>query len=111
MPRADDFDNWVLEQLQGLPGISARAMFGGRGLYAGDLFFGILYDGCLYFHTDDRTRPGYIAAGSEPFQPNPKQRLKNYYEVPAEVLENTEQLTAWATAAILTRKGDTQRSA
>lgn len=105
MPRSDDFDLWVLDQLAQLPGITSRAMFGGRGLYAGGLFFGILYKGCLYFHTDERTRPAYVAAGSGPFRPNSRQQLKNYYEVPGEVLENPGQLAAWATAAILTRKG------
>lgn len=109
--RYDDFDGWVLEQLQELQGITAREMFGGRGLYVGNLFFGILHGGRLYFHTDDRTRPGYVAAGSEPFQPGPKQRLGNYYEVPAEVLDDAKQLTSWAMAAILTRKGNTQHSA
>ena len=105
MPRSDDFDAWVLDQLH-IPEITARPMFGGRGLYVGELFFGILYDGRLYLHTDDRTRPGYVDAGSQPFQPNARQRLKRYYEVPAEVLEDAEQLTAWAVAAILTRKGE-----
>lgn len=109
MPRSDDFDAWVLDQLKRLPDISARPMFGGRGLYVGDLFFGILHDGRLYFHTDERTRPGYVDAGSQAFQPNPRQRLERYYEVPAEVLEDAERLTTWAVAAILTRKGDDGR--
>ena len=108
--RYDDFDRWVLDGLQELKGITARKMFGGRGLYVGDLFFGILYGGRLYFHTDERTRPGYVAAGSEPFRPGPAQRLGDYYEVPGEVLEDVEQLRGWAMAAILTRKGSPSRA-
>ena len=36
----------------------------------------------------------------KPFRPSKKQTLKNYYEVPAFVLEDHEDLTDWATKAI-----------
>jgi DNA transformation protein len=35
----------------------------------------------------------------EPFSPSAKQTLKNYYEVPAEILEDEEQLAEWARKA------------
>jgi DNA transformation protein len=35
----------------------------------------------------------------KPFHPNAKQTLKNYYEVPVDVLEDGEQLTTWAARA------------
>jgi len=33
----DSFKDFVLDQLGGLPGLRARRMFGGTGLYAGDV--------------------------------------------------------------------------
>ena len=36
----------------------------------------------------------------KPFRPSAKQTLKSYYEVPADVLENSDQLAAWAQEAI-----------
>ena len=36
----------------------------------------------------------------KPFQPNSKQTLKNYYEVPAEILEDEDQLADWARKAV-----------
>lgn len=75
-------------------------MFGGHGLYARDVFFGIVHQGRLYFKTDDASRPDYEECGMEPFQPNDRQTLTRYYEVPADVLENDEQLVAWARAAL-----------
>jgi DNA transformation protein len=36
----------------------------------------------------------------KPFRPNPKQTLKNYYEVPVNIMENIDQLTIWAKQAI-----------
>ncbi|MFI5305011.1 MAG: TfoX/Sxy family protein, partial [Nitrospiria bacterium] len=44
----------------------------------------------LYFKTDSTTVTLYIKNGMEPFQPNPKQTLKSYYEVPAEIIEDAD---------------------
>jgi DNA transformation protein len=100
----DSFTEYVLEQLSDLDGVSARRMFGGHGVYRGDAFFGIVMKGRLWFRVDDETRPRYEAAGSEPFQPNEKQRLKNYLEVPADVVENRDRLVDWARDAAEARR-------
>jgi len=86
--------------LDGLSSVASRSMFGGYGLYQGPAFFGILSKGRLYFKTDRNTQAGYEERGMKPFQPNAKQTLKNYYEVPAEILEDPDQLCDWAQNAI-----------
>ena len=96
---------FVRDQLRSLGAIEARAMFGGYGLYAGDAFFGIVYRNRLYFKTDLLTAADYIDQGMAPFQPNRQQTLKNYYEVPADVLEDPEQLARWARAALKVARG------
>ena len=93
------FRDFVVDQLGGVPQLRCRAMFGCSGLYARGQFFGIIHDGRLYFRTTDTTRPVYVAHGMEPFHYNGKQTLWSYYEVPADVLEDAERLTAWAEAA------------
>jgi DNA transformation protein and related proteins len=98
--RDDSFRDFILDQLAGLDGVRCRSMFGGYGLYQGETFFGILHQDRLYFKTDDSTRPEYQRRGMQPFQPNDRQTLKSYYEVPAEVVENREELAAWARKAI-----------
>lgn len=35
----------------------------------------------------------------KPFAPNAKQTLKNYYEVPVDIVESAEHLVEWAMAA------------
>jgi DNA transformation protein len=95
----DSFKAFVLDQLADLTGLACRSMFGGYGLYRGERFFGILYDGRLYFKTDDASRPKYVAWGMKPFQPGPGQVLKNYYEVPPDELENPERLVELAEEA------------
>jgi len=95
----DGFKDFVLDQLNKLPGVTCRAMFGGYGLYQRETFFGIIHKGRLYFKTDQMTAPRYRDRGMKPFTPTPTQRLKNYYEVPVEVLEVPDDLIAWAAQA------------
>lgn len=78
-------------------------MFGGYGLYQRETFFGIIHKGRLYFKTTDETRSQYLANGMKPFRPNLKQTLKNYFEVPVDIMENTDQLTTWAKRAIFSQ--------
>jgi len=91
----------VLDQLEGLEGVTCRAMFGGHGLYCGDDFFGILHKERLYFRVTPATRQEYERRGMEPFRPNSDQTLQRYYEVPADVLENRSRLIHWARQALL----------
>ena len=98
-PKNDSFKDFVLDQLDGLRGVTCRAMFGGYGLYRGEVFFGIIHKGRLYFKTDDAGRETYRARGMKPFRPSAKQTLKTYYEVPVEIVEDTDQLIAWARQA------------
>ncbi|HEX6928346.1 MAG TPA: TfoX/Sxy family protein [Gammaproteobacteria bacterium] len=93
------FRDFVLEQLTGMHGLACRAMFGGHGLYADEVFFGIIHRGALYFRTDEQSRPEYERRGMRPFMPGPRQSLKAYYEVPAEILEDPESLIEWARRA------------
>ena len=102
MAISKQFVDYVLEQLQGLGRLTSRRMFSGVGLYNGGLFFGLLYNERLYFKTDDATRPTYQARGSEGFcPPRPKAAsLKTtYYTVPADVLEDADELVKWARQA------------
>jgi DNA transformation protein len=97
----DSFKTYILEQLRDLGNVTCRAMFGGYGLYHAGTFFGILTrDGQLYFKTSPASRAHYIKHGMGPFQPNAKQTLKNYYEVPAEIIEDAEKLVEWARQAV-----------
>jgi DNA transformation protein len=101
MAISKQFVEYVIEQLQGLERLTSRRMFSGVGLYSDGLFFGLLYHERLYFKTDDTTRPEYEARGSEGFRPRPNlARIKmRYYTVPADVLEDAEELVKWARQA------------
>ena len=88
-------------------------MFGGVGLYAGDLFFAIVYDDIVYFKVDDVNREDYVRAGSKPFKPYENRAMTmQYYEVPTSVLEDADELCNWARPAIAaaSRKPKIKRS-
>ncbi|MBI5437846.1 MAG: TfoX/Sxy family protein [Nitrosomonadales bacterium] len=96
---ADSFRDFVLEQLASLDGLRCRKMFGGHGLYSGEQFFAILHGGRLYFKTHPDTLPDYLGRHCAVFAPSEKQVLKNYREVPVDILEDAQQLAAWARKA------------
>ena len=98
------FKDFVLDQLQGLDDIEARRMFGGFGLYQEETFFAIVHKGRLYFKIDDVTVGEYRKRNMKPFRPNPRQTLKSYYQVPAEILEDDDRLCDWAKKAVFCQK-------
>ena len=95
----DSFRDFVLEQLSALDTLRCKRMFGGHGLYSGEIFFGIVFDGRLYFKTNPDTLPDYLAFHAAVFAPSEKQILKNYREVPVDILEDANTLTTWARKA------------
>lgn len=95
----DSFRDFVLEQLAPLERLRCKRMFGGHGLYCGEAFFGIVYDGRLFFKTHPDTLGEYMEYHAAVFAPNEKQTLKNYREVPADILEDSERLRLWARRA------------
>lgn len=68
MPVTPGFAAFVVEQLDGCKPIVTKRMFGGVGIYSGDVFFAIIDDDILYMKVDDSTRPDFVRAGCGPFR-------------------------------------------
>src|SRR5580765_3693854 len=102
MPVSDSFRTFVLDQLgRAVPRIRARSMFGGVGIYSGELFFALLANDTLYLKVDDSNRPDFEARGMGPFLPFGDERDKmQYYEVPADLLDDPDALRPWAEKSI-----------
>lgn len=102
MALSASFRAFVLEQLGRVePGVRARSMFGGVGIYAGDLFFALIADDTLYFKVDDSNRPDFEARGLGPFRPYGEGgEVMQYYEVPADLLEDAQALRPWIEKAV-----------
>ena len=95
-----DYLAYVVDQLAGFSSLTSRRMFGGVGLYADGVFFGLIDDDTLYFKVGDANRADYTARGCKAFQPTPGEISMSYFEVPADVLEDADALRAWATTAV-----------
>ena len=106
-----EYRDYVLEQLSCLGRVRGRSMFGGVGIYLEGIFFALIAGDVLYFKVDDATRGPYVAAGMAAFKPYPNRPVTmSYYEVPAEVLEDADQLRMWGRrAAEVARRTRTAR--
>lgn len=109
--RDTSFRDFVLDQLEGLPALDARAMFGGHGLYLDGEFFGMIWKGRLWFRTDEASREEYRALGAEPIPIGDDFGGNVYWSVPEDVLEDAPRLAAWARASAATPRPVEQRRA
>ena len=102
MTVSSDYLAYVLEQLAQLGPVSSRRMFGAAGLYCGDAFFGLIAADVLYLRVDDSNRADYSARGAAQFRPyaDRPQLSMNYYETPADVLEDAARLVEWARRSV-----------
>ncbi|HEY1014183.1 MAG TPA: TfoX/Sxy family protein [Herpetosiphonaceae bacterium] len=100
MAVSDSYRDYIVELLEPLAAISTRRMFGGLGVYANGLFVALASDDVLYFKVDDGNRPDFEAAGMAPFRPFGEDRPMQYYEVPADVMEDQELLGEWLDKSI-----------
>lgn len=90
------FREYVLAQLDELGEVTARAMFGGVGLYRRGVFFGIIAGGTLYFRVGEANRRDFDRYQAQPFRPYPDRASAKYFAVPVEILEHAQDLAAWA---------------
>jgi len=93
---------YVIGQLAGLGRVRSKRMFGGVGLYEGELFFGLVFSDALYLKANDGTRGDFVSRGMGPFRPFPDKPdyAMGYYQVPAETIEDAEELIVWARKAV-----------
>lgn len=102
MPNSRDFIGHVLELLQPSRS-SARAMFGGHGIYVDGLIVGLVVDDTLYLKTDDESRARFLALDLPPFTYRKKTgavEVTSYYRPPDEALESPDAMREWVRLAM-----------
>ena len=83
--------------------VSIRRMFSGFGISADGTNFALALRSGLYFRADEQTIPQFEAEGSAPFQYQTRARtvtVNSYWELPARLFDDSEELSAWARAAL-----------
>ena len=83
--------------------IRVRRMFGGGGLYCGELIFGIVAGGEIYLKADEVSRPAFEAAGSRPFtysRAGKKPVAMSYWRLPDSAVDDPTEACRWARMAL-----------
>jgi len=95
----------MMDQLSTWGKVTARKMFGGAGLYRDGKMFGLVYDDIAYLKVDETNREKFIEAGSAPFKPFPdRPKMRSYFEIPPDILEDPEELIKWAQESLFIQK-------
>jgi DNA transformation protein and related proteins len=102
MPVSEEYLDYLRDLLNWLPQLRIKRMFGGAGLYSDDIFFAIADDGDLYLKADKESVIFYRNGGSEQFTYETKGKLSrmNYWSVPAEIIEEPDELRRWVGIAL-----------
>ncbi len=102
MANSKDFIAHVLEMIEPAGRPSARAMFGGHGVYVDAMIVAIAIDDVLYLKTDAQTRPAFLAEGLSSFQyvKQGEAHDTGYYRPPDEALESPDAMREWLRLAL-----------
>jgi DNA transformation protein and related proteins len=102
MAPSEGFKDFITDQLAGFGPVTIRNMFGGAGIYAEGVMFGLLADDVLYLKADETSSRAFAAEGMGPFTYEPDGRAPvamSYWEVPPRLLEEPGELAQWAAEA------------
>jgi DNA transformation protein len=93
---------FAVDLLSGMGPVEARRMFGGAGLYADRVMFGLIDDDVIYLKVDEALRADLAAAGSRPWiyveRKGPKAGMPqetSYWSLPESALDDPEEACAW----------------
>ena len=103
MSASTEFTEYVLELLEPIGPVRISRFFGGVGISHGLVQFAMIMGNSLYFVVNDNTRQKYEKVGMTAFSYVTKKgrvQVRKYFELPEEVLTDTEQLRLWASESI-----------
>lgn len=83
--------------------VSARAMFGGHGLYVDGLFVAIVDDDVVYLRCDDANRAEFASLDLPPFEYETKdgsRQAMSYRRAPDEALDSAQAMAPWVRTAL-----------
>jgi DNA transformation protein len=97
------FGDFVCELLEGLGPVRIRRMFGGAGVYAGDVMLGLIDSDVLYLKTDEALRAELADEGSVSWVYRGRDRVEeqtSYWSLPETALDDPDEAVAWARKAL-----------
>ena len=104
---------FIHDLFQPFGAVSVRRMFGGAGLFADGVMFGLVSGGQIYLKADATTVICFKREQCEPFEyatKNGKRTLTSYWRLPARLYDDADELAQWATQALAAaRRGATAK--
>ncbi len=96
------FTRHCVDLLSPLGSARAKRMFGGVGLYVGDVFIALIAQERLYLKVDALTRAQFEAAGCRPFVYDGagKAVTMSYFSAPEDAMESPPLMQNWARLAL-----------
>lgn len=98
----------VGELFDGVAGFRIKRMFGGLGLFAGEVMFGLIDDGQIYLKTDTALEADLRAAGSRAWIYTERQGPRagipqetSYLSLPDEAYDDADEARRWAERALV----------
>ena len=83
--------------------VNVRRMFGGAGLYADGVMFGLVSDGQIYLKADAATSKTFEREGCAPFEYGTrtgKRAVMSYWRLPDRLYDDPDELARWARTAL-----------
>jgi DNA transformation protein len=84
--------------------VTVRRLFGGAGLYADGVMFGLISSGgTLYLRVDAQNEPDFEREGLPPFAPtmkSGKHAIMPYRQMPDRLYDDPDELAQWAERAL-----------
>ncbi len=102
MPVTPAYRAQVADLLDFTPQLKTRLMFGGAGVWSGELMFALIIDDELYFKTDTETRPLFEAEGCGPwlYLRGGEARDMGYSRAPDMIWDDPDEARRWADLAL-----------
>ena len=95
-----EFKDYILDQLSGMGEFETKNMFGGTAVLSDGAAFAKIKHGSLWLKVDDGDIDDFVEKGMVQYTyGKDNSRKLNFYETPAEVLEDSDMLIQWATKA------------
>ena len=94
---------FIHDVFQPFGAVTVRRMFGGAGLFADGVMFGLVSGGQIYLKADATTVTCFEREQCEPFEystKNGKRALTSYWRLPDRLYDDADELAQWARQAL-----------
>jgi DNA transformation protein len=95
--------DFLIDLFSDFGAVTIRPMFSGFGISADGTNFAMALRSGLYFRADEQTIPQFESEGSAPFSYQTRTKtitVNSYWQLPARLFDDSEELSVWARAAL-----------